>query len=441
MVANLRLLPVLLLLLLEAGVGEAGEDSTTLDPGAKTSSVTLSEGNLRANKAPYWAGAWATAAAPTAGTYYVEMEVGNVFGSYAGFGLLDKSYFDGTPPSGFSSDPAAWASQLTLDWQSGRYLPGLACKLNDGHCSGYLPESKNIGADGLSTDVYKTKNEFPIAVDGRTGYDNGMYFSGVGEVQIAMFVDFDVGKFWVGTARGTVSTAPALTWFPGDPSDSATGFSFVRPADAKAPGWDGQTPLTFFVNPSTTSGNAYFHVRFDSSTWKYEAPARSVIPVDPGVSLDVSGARGTQSAPAKLGGASLGFAPSGGLVETAVGPDQGAKGDTAWDTRKGAFHTVELGGAGKQKIPLGAGIKILDAVEVGCTPADTDQACVCRIACPAGMSRKKNVPSHLHGRRPSRLRSVVLCFRPRHATIVQRRGPGAQTRYKSGSVRIGPQRI
>ena len=66
MVANLRLLPVLLLLLLEAGVGEAGEDSTTLDPGAKTSSVTLSEGNLRANKAPYWAGAWATAAAPTA---------------------------------------------------------------------------------------------------------------------------------------------------------------------------------------------------------------------------------------------------------------------------------------------------------------------------------------------------------------------------------------
>ena len=44
-----------------------------LSPGAKTSRVTLSERNLRASKAPYWAGAWATEAAPTSGTYYVEM--------------------------------------------------------------------------------------------------------------------------------------------------------------------------------------------------------------------------------------------------------------------------------------------------------------------------------------------------------------------------------
>ena len=69
-------LPLLLLL----RVGGSGTAATTLSPGAKTSSVTLSEGNLRASKAPYWAGAWATEAAPTSGTYYVEMTVGNVYG-------------------------------------------------------------------------------------------------------------------------------------------------------------------------------------------------------------------------------------------------------------------------------------------------------------------------------------------------------------------------
>ena len=109
------------------------------------------------------------------------------------------------------------------------------------------------------------------------------------------------------------------------------------------------------------------------------AASPPIVPPSADVSMDASSARGVYSRPSLLGGTSLVFSPSSGLLDTLPGPNQDSSDDTAWDPRKGAFHTVELGGASGRKIPLGAGIRILDTAEAGCSPGSLAAAFCIRI--------------------------------------------------------------
>ena len=100
-----------------------GTTATTFDPDYKTSSITLSAGNLQTNSPGYYSGVAAKHPGLTSVAHssprknhnkravYIEFDVGPTYGSYAEFGFFEKDSY-ATPADAFCASRLAEGGHL-----------------------------------------------------------------------------------------------------------------------------------------------------------------------------------------------------------------------------------------------------------------------------------------------------------------------------------------
>lgn len=188
----------------------------TFDPDTSIGGVQLDQGNLRTNYPSWYSGIYATSPALKSGRYYIELEVGPTYGSYAAYGFFEK---------------IERSLSEVMDY-------GIGVDLNKAVVKGF---------GWVHKDPW-----FQIKLADGTTYTQTTQ-------QGALAIDFNKRRIWVGTSP---SKGTKLTWFP----DNA-GYDFSKEK------WDGETPMSFLVMPSATSGQPHFHARFSEKDWIWEPPS------------------------------------------------------------------------------------------------------------------------------------------------------------------------